>query len=164
MGWRLGRRSSRGWDALRAAWHALRAAWHALRVTWHALSPRRRAWGLPNGGGGLQEQRTTPFAGGLVVIRKSNSPWCVGSNAPLPRHVAAETCACWTTVCRQHGGGEASMRGALIVSLLYKPDAQARESSKTVAHPSLARRACMSSLLAFHNVTIKAVEAPASGG
>ena len=33
--------------------------------------------------------------------------------------------------------------GDLIVSLLYKPDAQARESSNAVAHPSLARRACM---------------------
>ena len=38
---------------------------------------------------------------------------------------------------------------ALIVSSLYKLDAQARESSKAAAHPSLARRACMSSLLAF---------------
>jgi hypothetical protein len=44
---------------------------------------------------------------------------------------------------------------ALIVSLLYKPDAQASESSHVVAHPSLALRACMSSLLAFRKVMIK---------
>ena len=45
---------------------------------------------------------------------------------------------------------------ALIVSLLYKPEAQARESSNATAHPSLARRACMSPLLAFRKLTIKA--------
>ena len=45
---------------------------------------------------------------------------------------------------------------ALIVSLLYKPDAQARESPQAAVDPSLARRACMGSLLAFRNVTIKA--------
>ena len=47
---------------------------------------------------------------------------------------------------------------ALIVSLLYKPDAQARESPKAASHPSLARRASMSSLLAFRKVTIKAAK------
>jgi hypothetical protein len=54
-------------------------------------------------------------------------------------------------------GGTSVFTGeALIVSLLYKPDAQARESSNAVAHPSLARRACMSSLLAFRKLPIEA--------
>ena len=60
----------------------------------------------------------------------------------------------------QRGEGLSIVVRALIASLRYKPDAQARESSKAVAHPSLARRACVHSLLAFRNVTIKAVVRP----
>ena len=55
--------------------------------------------------------------------------------------------------------GRVSVDAALIVSLRYEPDAQARESPKAAAHPSLARRASVSSLLAFRKVTIKAVDA-----
>jgi hypothetical protein len=47
----------------------------------------------------------------------------------------------------------------LIVNSLHNPDAQARESSRAATHPSLARRACMSLLLAFRKLTIKAVVA-----
>ena len=52
----------------------------------------------------------------------------------------------------------------MIVNLRYEPDAQARKSPKAAAHPSLARRASMSSLLAFRKVTIKAARLHADAG